>query len=259
MAARGVAKAAVVAALLSTPAVAQGIGEVMPVDCKQDLAKCSENVWPRNSFPDPGVTQSATFANGDTLTCTSRGHNKRRDCRLTEATATQNNAAAPADGAQCGPLGAQIDALRTASDALTRQVKSARADFNAILNESPDQMDQEIARRQARLTDENNLETETARQAGRAAVPRQDGMLDWLVAYRSAQIAGVGLQAARDIFLRKVDAANKQVAANEDQIKGLETQMAGLGCASGAPAANTTGPATPSEATAPEGFGGGAP
>jgi hypothetical protein len=64
---RGFAKAALVAALLSTLGAAQGIARAMPDNCKENLNQCSLKVWARNSFPHPGFTQSITFSNGETL------------------------------------------------------------------------------------------------------------------------------------------------------------------------------------------------
>jgi hypothetical protein len=55
----------------------------MPDSCQQDLNQCSLQVWQRNSFPHRGVTQSVTFSNGATLTCTSNGANTRRSCTMT--------------------------------------------------------------------------------------------------------------------------------------------------------------------------------
>ena len=77
---RRVAKAAVVAALLSTPAAAQG--SAMPDNCKQNLDRCSQKIWSRNAFPHRGDRQTITFSNGMTLDCTSNGPNNPRSCAL---------------------------------------------------------------------------------------------------------------------------------------------------------------------------------
>ena len=77
------AAAAVVAAFLPTSGAAQGAGADMPANCRQNLDRCSQEVWPRNSFPHRGSQQSTTFSDGATLTCTSNGSNIARTCALT--------------------------------------------------------------------------------------------------------------------------------------------------------------------------------
>jgi hypothetical protein len=52
------AKAAVVAALLPTLGAAQGIGDPMPDNCKQNLDQCSQRIWKRNSFPHPEYSKA---------------------------------------------------------------------------------------------------------------------------------------------------------------------------------------------------------
>jgi hypothetical protein len=79
---RRFAKAAVVAGFLFTPGAALGAGPPMPDYCERDLDKCSQKIWPRDSFPHAGVTQRITFSNGETLICTSKGAHKPRDCKL---------------------------------------------------------------------------------------------------------------------------------------------------------------------------------
>jgi len=87
---RGFAVAAFVAATLSTLCSlgrAQG-GMAMPDACAQgELNQCSVSVWPINSFPHKGDTQSVTFSNNRTLTCTSNGRGTFRSCSLTPAVA----------------------------------------------------------------------------------------------------------------------------------------------------------------------------
>ena len=79
---RRFARAAVVAALLSTLGAAPGIAGAMPDNCKENLNQCSLKIWTRNSFPHPGSRQSITFSDGETLTCTSNGPNIPRSCTL---------------------------------------------------------------------------------------------------------------------------------------------------------------------------------
>jgi hypothetical protein len=79
---RGFAKAAVVAALLSTLGAAQGMAGAMPDNCNQNLDQCSQIVWGHNSFAHRGDRQSITFSNGMTLTCTSQGPDHPRSCTL---------------------------------------------------------------------------------------------------------------------------------------------------------------------------------
>jgi hypothetical protein len=81
---RRFAKAALVAALLSTLGAAQGFGGAMPDNCNQNLDQCSQKIWAHNSFPHAGASQSITFSNGTTLTCTSNGRDHPRTCSLNE-------------------------------------------------------------------------------------------------------------------------------------------------------------------------------
>lgn len=77
-------------------APAQGTGPSIPDNCKENLNQCSLKVWARNSFPRRGVTQSVTFSNGATLTCTSNGSDIPRTCSLSEGSAKVAPANAPA-------------------------------------------------------------------------------------------------------------------------------------------------------------------
>jgi YMGG-like Gly-zipper len=77
------------AALLSAPGAALGAGGAMPDNCKQNLDQCSQKVWERNSFPYRGASQSTTFSNHMTLTCTSNGPNIPRSCTLNEGQANE--------------------------------------------------------------------------------------------------------------------------------------------------------------------------
>jgi hypothetical protein len=79
---RRFAKAAIVAALLCTPAAAQAAGRAMPDNCQENLNQCSLKIWGHNTFPHAGVQQSVTFSNGMVLTCTSNGSNTPRSCTL---------------------------------------------------------------------------------------------------------------------------------------------------------------------------------
>jgi hypothetical protein len=54
----------------------------MPANCKQNLDKCSQEVWARDVFPHRGVQRSITFSNRMTLTCTSNGRDTPRSCTL---------------------------------------------------------------------------------------------------------------------------------------------------------------------------------
>jgi hypothetical protein len=78
------AKAALIAALLSTLGAAQGFGGAMPDNCNLNLDQCSQRIWGHNSFSHSGVTQSTTFSNGAILTCTSNGRDAPRSCTLSE-------------------------------------------------------------------------------------------------------------------------------------------------------------------------------
>ena len=111
---RRFAKAAFVAALFSAPGAALAAGMTMPDGCQADLNRCSLSVWSKNSFPHPGVTQSATFSNGATLTCTSNGTGKARSCNLTPI---------PQQASSQG--GANLPATSTGSDNAALELENA--------------------------------------------------------------------------------------------------------------------------------------
>ena len=102
------ASTALVVALFSASGAALAAGLSMPDNCQQDLNKCSLNVWSRNSFPHPKVTQSVTFSNGATLTCTSNGAGLPRTCALTGVpAAAAADPAAVSQGPDSAVLAAQ--------------------------------------------------------------------------------------------------------------------------------------------------------
>jgi hypothetical protein len=82
----GFAKAALAAALLAAPGMAQGAG--MPGNCKQNLNQCSLQIWGRDAFAHPGDRKSITFSDGTTLTCSSNGRGTPRSCSLSGGQAT---------------------------------------------------------------------------------------------------------------------------------------------------------------------------
>ena len=94
--ARRFARAALVVAFLSTPGAALGAGPDMPANCQQNLDQCSQRIWSHNAFPHPGDSQTITFSNGLTLSCTSNARNTPRSCTLTPAQAQQAPAGSPA-------------------------------------------------------------------------------------------------------------------------------------------------------------------
>jgi hypothetical protein len=88
---------------LSTLGRAQGT-MAMPANCAQNLDQCSLKVWKHDSFPHKGVTQSMTFSNDQTLTCTSNGANTPRSCELSPSAAANGNQGS-AQTAQSSPVG----------------------------------------------------------------------------------------------------------------------------------------------------------
>jgi peptidoglycan hydrolase-like protein with peptidoglycan-binding domain len=123
----------------------------MPDSCRQDLNQCSLQVWQRNSFPHRGVTQSVTFSNGATLTCTSNGANTRRSCTMTGTPAgggdnqaagspTTNNAVLAAQNALFrsgdyqGPLDG--DPNRDMSDAISQYQRTQGLPTTGVLDDA---------------------------------------------------------------------------------------------------------------------------
>jgi len=56
----------------------------MPANCKQNLDRCSQQIWGHDTFAHEGDRHSVAFNNGAVLTCTSKGANKPRNCTLDE-------------------------------------------------------------------------------------------------------------------------------------------------------------------------------
>jgi len=134
---RRFARAAVVAALLCTPGAAEKSDVTMPANCQQYLQQCSLKIWPQNSFPKTGVTQSVTFSNGAVLTCTSTGPNKPRKCEFEP----------PPDEAlreQCADLKRQLRNLMNDQDTPQTMVGKEREYLRQAMEMTPDQLRHQI-------------------------------------------------------------------------------------------------------------------
>jgi hypothetical protein len=215
-------------ALLSAPGAAQDTG--MPTACAQgELQRCSLQVWARDSFPRAGVTQSVTFSNGLTLTCTSTGHDKPRDCQLSRSIEESQQVE------QCSHMKDRLRALTLAQTSLAWSGGDEWRDLNKAVNMEPDMLNREIADLQDLIA---------ARDKGPPSsyVARQRYMekqrLNFLLDLRANQALGpeMGVSTAKmraraDRIISDQRASDDVLRrANDREIRSVQDQISSLGC-----------------------------
>jgi hypothetical protein len=222
-----VASTAIIAAILSTAGAAQDVG--MPEACAQgELQRCSLQVWSRDSFPHQGVTQSVTFANGLTLTCTSTGRDRPRNCSMSRGFEEDQNVE------QCSHLKKELsDALQTQND-LSSSLHYEQANFDLAL-EKPYLIDTIMDGLRTDIT-AASYRPPNPSDARRMYLDKQE--LDFLTELKANELLGpeIGKTAAQ-----MQERANRIIAAQrtsdnveqqhyDDEIKRVQDLIAKAGC-----------------------------
>jgi hypothetical protein len=262
---RRFAKAAGVAAFLSTLGAPQGMADTtMPDNCAQNLGQCSLQVWTRNSFPHAGSRQSVTFSNGQTLTCTSNGANTPRSCTLTggQQAGSQSGGGQQPDGQngtqaytlrqQCADLKQQLHDLASSQDIVQTSVGRVRDNLQKFMQMSPGVLDQEIKTIQSQRQNRSNWPVPNSSEYARQADYMEDQVLNFLMDLRANQALGPNIGATTaQMQARATQMVNNQQAWARDQqriydqeAKKVDDQIANLDCLN-VPSVNQSVPGKP--------------
>jgi len=205
----------------------------MPDDCAQYLQKCSLRIWSRDSFPRAGVTQSVTFSNGLTLTCTSTGRDKPRDCQLSRGAEESRKAE------QCAHLKNRLSAATKAQVDLQTSLGLERYDLDRALADTPAGVDQRIEIMQARIRfNDKQPPSSAAAREGYIARQELNFLLDLRTNLQTNETLGSGMGATQ----AKMQEREKRVIAeqqasddilqqaNDREIRSAQDQISSLGC-----------------------------